>query len=811
MADMRVDIRLRAIDNATKTIRSVERALRDLERAGVRTRPGQSRGAGGVPVVSHQEHSRRIDAQAAAVSRARGSMGVSPLGLSPAFLGAGAAGYAGAKATKEAMDFESVLSRIQQKAGATDEQMAGVRRQIEAMAQDKAIGASLDDITGGFERAAAAGVPLNEMSQFVRVVAKAAPALDMTGEALGNTLSQLEGASLIARDGSERFLDLVNALEDAGTSNASDILDFMLRAGASAKIFGIATEETAALGGAMVDLGINSAEAGTAVNAILSKLTSPKGLSKQGQKALKGLYGSTEAWTELVAKDADAAFVDLLERMRDLDKEARSGAALDIVGLEHADVLQRLIEGLGKVRSRLRLAKDESSWLGNLDKTAALKMKTTEAQLQVVQRRLRTLAISAGEIGLSGLDSALAGVNRILDHFQKYGDPFEHIKAGAEGLAEGLGFASFSDLMADVGTKIGAAADALGKLMGIDTSATNLTSTFEAWREAGQSVVEMFQAVELGMLKLESAKLGFAQWGDDMGANGLSQTPKERKAWREKIDSEAKAVNDRIAAIERAQANQEILDAAHEKTKDRPSARSGEASSLRSAEVGGWTDPERVKAQSTRDPTVVDKLTRNTGAIPVPQTRPAAVEAVGQRIEEAGARVAQALDTAAATITPSAPDKPASQRPRMKLPPINPPVWDDTPPPPADPRGTEALRNALQAGRATVAPSVDTSEIVTAKAELDAFNNLTAVANVALNAAPFMGPAGQVTATLGEIARTVTATADLNIGPLMSKVATAKAAIRSLNGMSVTAGGGTSNYGAHRRSQFAPATPGGGT
>ncbi|MCK5932073.1 MAG: phage tail tape measure protein [Fulvimarina manganoxydans] len=569
----------------------------------------------------------RRNARMAEMGFNRSHSAVDRLGGGLAYLGRGAvaaaaplaAGLGAHAATREAIDFESALSGIQQKAGATDAEMQNVRRQIAGLADDKTLGASLDDIIGGFERAAAAGVPINELGQFVRVVAKAAPALDMTGEALGNTLSQLEGASLITRDGSQRFLDLVNALEDAGTSNASDILDFMLRAGAGAKIMGFAAEETAALGGAMVDLGINSAEAGTAVNAITTKLTSPKGLSKKGQAALKGLYGSTEAWTELVQEDTDAAFVDLLERMRDLDDEARGQVALDIFGLEHADIVQRLIEGLDKIKDRLRLAKDESQWLGNLDRTAALKMKTTEAQLGVIQRRLQMLAINAGDIALPGINAALEAANGLFDTWDRMGNPFEHLQAGAEGFAQGLGFENLNSMLDDISTKFSA-------ILGIGGGQqNNLTQTMQGWRTLGEDLRGIFEMIEKEVSHVELGLLRVLEVGYRANfLKGLFKTDDEQKAYLDYLDQRQAALVDRIGEIRRSQEGRRVVDEAEAKSLP-PSRAEAERASMDTARQFGMLPKAPEASTATVAPTASPARFRPT----LPDRRFSATESVG--------------------------------------------------------------------------------------------------------------------------------------------------------------------------------------
>lgn len=377
-------------------------------------------------------------AGAAAATRAQRG-GIMPFGLSPAVIGAGVGALGLRSLGRDVISFESAMAGIQTKAGATAEEMVAIREGISNIAQDDGVIASMDDILGAYERGAAAGIPLDELEDFVRLMAKAAPALDMSGEALGNAVSQLASADVIELSGADDFLDLVNALEDAGTSNASDILDFMNRAGANAGIFGLEAEQAAALGAAMIDLGINSAQAATAMNASFTKLSAPASLSADGQAALEELYGSTEQWTELVEQDAQGAMMDLLDRLGELEGAARSGLVTDLFGLEHADIIQRLIEGIDTIRDRQALAANESSWLGNLDETLAIRLETVAGQFDILKRKLAELTISAGEMGLPAVNSAIEATIDLVDGLRTAAASVEFDGGPAAELAEQLG------------------------------------------------------------------------------------------------------------------------------------------------------------------------------------------------------------------------------------------------------------------------------------------------------------------------------------------------------------------------------------
>ena len=82
----------------------------------------------------------------------------------------------------------------------------------------------------------------------------------------------------------------INTLGNTSAAKESEIVDVMQRIGGQAKQFGLATEQAAALSAAFISLGKSPEVAGTAINALLTKLQTANVQSDDFKEALWGIW-----------------------------------------------------------------------------------------------------------------------------------------------------------------------------------------------------------------------------------------------------------------------------------------------------------------------------------------------------------------------------------------------------------------------------------------------------------------------------------------------------------------------------------------
>jgi TP901 family phage tail tape measure protein len=126
----------------------------------------------------------------------------------------------------------------------------------------------------------------------------------------------------------------------ANTSVAEMVRAFETGAAPAARNAGIEVETVAAALGALADAGVKSSRAGTALNAVFTKLQVP---TAQAETEL--------ARFSLSAEDIDVSTRGLIPVLQDLaDAEIDTAAAAALVGLEHNKALDILLQAVDKIR-----------------------------------------------------------------------------------------------------------------------------------------------------------------------------------------------------------------------------------------------------------------------------------------------------------------------------------------------------------------------------------------------------------------------------------------------------------------------------
>ena len=439
-----------------------------------------------------------LAAQEKAASSASAGMLAYARGMAPIAVPAAAA--LGVKsAITQAADFESALTKIQQKAGLSNEATAKLGEEIKVLAVSGDVAVGIDEIGAAYERAAAAGVKIENLKAAATLSVKGADAFGMAAEEVGNFVAKLQTALGMTEQQVRQTLDLTNALADAGIADEKDLVNFMDRTGATLKTLGMTKEETLALGATLLNIGMPAEGASTGMGALAGKLLTVGELTGKNRTAFEKVMGPVGDFAELVDKDANGALMKMLDTLQTLDKSDRAAFLKAFVGQEWADEMIRLVEATGELRRNLGLARNEASWLGSLDRTYKLKLDDFWSQWQVMKNALAELAIDAGTMGLPAAQAALRGVRNLIDEIGKGLDAFE-LRLDVKGLAEAR--QAVSDLMG-----------AITGLLGMGGEGTILEQTFTRLADLINTVsgtIETAQEVlqSLGMIEDKTPKKG---------------------------------------------------------------------------------------------------------------------------------------------------------------------------------------------------------------------------------------------------------------------------------------------------------------
>ena len=266
------------------------------------------------------------------------------------------------------------------------------------------------------------GIARKDIAGFTETVAKMSVAFDMAADQAGDSMAKLANVYKIPIAQIGRLGDAINYLSNSSPAKASDLVNTLGRVGGVAKQFGLTELQTASLANAFISLGKTPEIAGTAINGMLTKLSTADRQGSKFQRTLKNMGISAQELKANIAKNGEQALVDFLKQLNKLPKADQMGALVDLFGLEYADDVAVLAGNIEAYEKSIRALKETGSdgkplFAGSMDKEFAARSATTANNVQLLKNQLMHLAISIGSVMLPAVNSLVAGLKPWVDYF----------------------------------------------------------------------------------------------------------------------------------------------------------------------------------------------------------------------------------------------------------------------------------------------------------------------------------------------------------------------------------------------------------
>lgn len=355
-------------------------------------------------------------------------------------MGTAGAALAAAAPIRAAMQFE--------------ERMADVKKvvdfekpeQFEAMGQDilKMSGKMPMAASGIADIVAAAGqsgVARSELQEFAQSAVKMGTAFDMTGKQAGKMMADWRAGMGLTQEKTVSLADAVNHLSNNMNAEADALGMVIQREGATAKAAGLAAEETAALGSALLSSGTEPERAATAMKGLTSALTVGAAATKSQQQAFKALGTDSVTLAKRMQEDAQGTIVDVFERIKGLSKDKQLSIVKQIFGEDSKSAIMPLIGELENLRKSFGLVSSESKYAGSMQAEYEEREETTTAQMEIFTGKVRVLGVTLGSVLLPALNSTMDvvgdGVETVTDLAEQF-PMLTQVVVGA-----GVGLAAF--------------------------------------------------------------------------------------------------------------------------------------------------------------------------------------------------------------------------------------------------------------------------------------------------------------------------------------------------------------------------------
>lgn len=383
IADAKIQLGIDTDDKARQEIQKTKDAYELLKDSGT---------------LSHEELARAAQLQEGKVRELEASLkGVKPSITEVASEIQGLVGGAGglAFATREAMKFETAMAGVRKVADGTDEQYAKLSDELKKMGAE--LGISAAEMAELAASGGQLGIPIEKLSEFTAIASKMSVAFGMSAEEAGNAAATIANVFQLPIGEVEKLGDAINVLGNNTAAREKDIVAAMARIGGTAKQFGLAADEAAALADAFIALGKPPEVAATAINALLQKLQTAQSQGKGFQDALASIGTSADEMAANIAANPQQALTEFLHKLEGLDKQSRALTLSQLFGTEYSDDIALLVGSLGEYEKALGLVADKGQVVGAMQKEVANAMSTSEAQIAKAKQEIVNVAIEVGE------------------------------------------------------------------------------------------------------------------------------------------------------------------------------------------------------------------------------------------------------------------------------------------------------------------------------------------------------------------------------------------------------------------------------
>ncbi|WP_422028490.1 phage tail tape measure protein [Roseovarius sp.] len=335
------------MDRVTEPARRVARSLAGIKRATTE--------ANRVPL----SFSERLDS---AMARNSQALAGARAGLFDAAAGIYAIKAAISGPVSEAANLQQAMLDVSKVVDFTPEGLEKFKRDLAIMS--RTVSMTQSELAAIAAAAGQSGIPQDEIIEFTEAAAKIGLAFDVSAEEAGRGLAKMRTGLGMSTEEVVVLSDAMNHLSNVQGATAAEIMDVMLRVGATAKTYGLAAKDTAAFASAMIAAGAETNVAATSLRNMGRALTKGEAATSRQRSAFKELGLEATDVAKRMQEDATGTIVDVLERLQQVPKEAQAAVASNLFG-DEARALGPLLTNLDLVRESLGLVAQQSDYAGS--------------------------------------------------------------------------------------------------------------------------------------------------------------------------------------------------------------------------------------------------------------------------------------------------------------------------------------------------------------------------------------------------------------------------------------------------------------
>lgn len=270
---------------------------------------------------------------------------------------------------------------------------------------------------------AQSGIGKMELLDFSIDAAKMGVAFDIEAGDAGEKMAKWRSAFKMNQEEVVSLADKINYLSDNSAATAPAISDILSRVGALGEVAGISSGEVAAIGASMVSMGTGEEVAATAIKKMSTSLTKGAAATKKQQKAFSQLGLSNKQVAKDMQTDAQGTIINVLEKIRQLPKEAQTANLTEIFGEQAIGAIAPLLTNLDLLKENFHNVNEEVGlFQGSMEKEFQVRSGTTENKLVLLKNNIANLVDTVGKILLPVFSEVVEKITEVAMKVQEWAD-----------------------------------------------------------------------------------------------------------------------------------------------------------------------------------------------------------------------------------------------------------------------------------------------------------------------------------------------------------------------------------------------------
>lgn len=466
-----------------------------------------------------------------------------------------------------AADFEAEMSYVEALSGGTGDEMAALSEKAKAMGA--ATKYTAQESASAFSYMALAGWDTESMLAGIEPVLNLAAAANMDLATASDIVTDYLTAFGLTADDTAGFVDQMAYAMSHSNTDVEQLGEAYKACAATSKSLGYSVEETTAILMAMANAGVKGGEAGTALNAIMTRLaTDTKGCASALEEYGVHVYdaeGNMQSLSSLLTGTA-AVFGNLTD-------QEQANLAKMIAGTNQYSKFQTIMAGCGQEaiasgQSFTDYAEALQNCNGAATEMADTMLNNMSGRLTILTSAWEGLTIAVGEEFTPALSDVFDAATEVLgiatDFVQNNPALVRAIGYTVTGLGSALAVitaiaaakkaAAAIDLAAMFTSPVGAAIALTGTIAGLAAAVVSLNDEYESYTEKSDELNENLQTLDSNAanLKATHAENVEANEAEAASTTGLINRLGELVAAYDGTEASAVEINEVIAQLNSA-------------------------------------------------------------------------------------------------------------------------------------------------------------------------------------------------------------------------------------------------------------------